>query len=173
MTLPRTVADVLTDHVVFEIECIDRMYLNVYVPGLQFEGGVVGFVQQHLGLLPIASTAPLGKISDSFSAAMRRFARDQQVPWIDFVKGQRKDDLMHAHLAGFDREEGCCSSGVRRRRPGCSEPRSAATPPWGYRGTGRDHPRVGRPGPGHRCGSPHRSDGQSPCIPPSCPVPPI
>ena len=32
MTLPRTVADVLTDHVVFEIESIDRMYLNVYVP---------------------------------------------------------------------------------------------------------------------------------------------
>jgi len=28
MTLPRTVADVLTDHVVFEVECIDRMYLN-------------------------------------------------------------------------------------------------------------------------------------------------
>jgi hypothetical protein len=24
MTLPRTVADVLTDHLVFEIECIDR-----------------------------------------------------------------------------------------------------------------------------------------------------
>src|SRR6266571_6695130 len=30
MTLPRTVADVLTDHVTFEVECIDRMYLNVW-----------------------------------------------------------------------------------------------------------------------------------------------
>jgi len=29
MTLPRSVADVLSDHVVFEVECIDRMYLNV------------------------------------------------------------------------------------------------------------------------------------------------
>ena len=29
MTLPRTVADVLSEHVVFEVECIDRMYLNV------------------------------------------------------------------------------------------------------------------------------------------------
>ena len=37
MTLPRTVADVLSDHVVFEVECIDRMYLNVYVPTLQTE----------------------------------------------------------------------------------------------------------------------------------------
>ena len=42
MTLPRTVADVLTDHVVFEIECIDRMYCNVYVPQLQHAGGLVG-----------------------------------------------------------------------------------------------------------------------------------
>lgn len=27
MTLARCLADVLTDHVVFEVECIDRMYL--------------------------------------------------------------------------------------------------------------------------------------------------
>jgi hypothetical protein len=32
MTLPRSAADVLADHVTFEVECIDRMYLNVYVP---------------------------------------------------------------------------------------------------------------------------------------------
>ena len=35
MTVARTVSDVLTDHGVFEIECIDRMDLTVYVPGLQ------------------------------------------------------------------------------------------------------------------------------------------
>ncbi len=29
MTLPRSVAEVLSEHVVFEVECIDRMYLNV------------------------------------------------------------------------------------------------------------------------------------------------
>ena len=39
MTLPRTVADVLSDHVVFEIESIDRLYLNVYQPRLQYGGG--------------------------------------------------------------------------------------------------------------------------------------
>jgi hypothetical protein len=105
MTLPRTVADVLADHVVFEVECIDRMYCNVYVPQLQHAGGLLGYIQRQLGL-PIASTAPLGKITDAFSMAMRRFARDQQVPWVDFVKGQRKDDVMHEHLAGFSGEEG-------------------------------------------------------------------
>jgi hypothetical protein len=91
--------------VVFEVECIDRMYCNVYVPKLQFAAGLLGYVQRQLGL-PIASTAPLGKITDVFSIAMRRFARDQRVPWVDFVKGQRKDEVMHQHLAGFDRDQG-------------------------------------------------------------------
>ena len=100
MTLPRTVSDVVAEHVTFQLECIDRMYLNVYVPQLQYPAGIVGYVHRQLGL-PIASTAPLGKITDAFSAAMHRFAAEQQVPWVDFVKGQRKDDVMHAHLAAF------------------------------------------------------------------------
>src|SRR4051794_28635731 len=105
MTVARTVADVLTDHVVFEVECIDRMYLNVYVPGLQYPAGLVAYVHHQLDL-PIASTAPLAKISEAFGAAMRRFAREQRVPWVDFAKGERKDEVMHAHLAEFTAEEG-------------------------------------------------------------------
>ena len=48
---------------VFEIASIDRMYCNVFIPGLQYAAGLVGYVHQQLGL-PIASTAPLAKISD-------------------------------------------------------------------------------------------------------------
>src|SRR4051812_8345417 len=117
MTVARSVADVLADHVVFEVECIDRMYLNVYVPGLQYEAGLVAYVHQQLGL-PIASTAPLAKVSDGFSAAIRRFAHDQGVPWVDFVKGQRKDDVMHAHLAAFDRDEGVLFIGRAQEKTG-------------------------------------------------------
>ncbi len=140
MTLPRTVADVLTDHVVFEVECIDRMYLNVYVPGLQYEAGLVAFVHQQLGL-PIASTAPLGKISDGFSDAMRRFARDQRVPWVDFAKGQRKDDVMHEYLAGFTAEEGVLFIGRAQEKTGVfrTEKRrnaEGAAYPWIVRSTG-------------------------------------
>src|SRR5271169_618032 len=100
MTLPRTVADVLSEHVVFEVECIDRMYLNVYVPQLQHAGGLLGYVQRQLGL-QIASTAPLARITDRFTASVRRFAGRKQVPWVDFARGQRKDDVMHEHLAAF------------------------------------------------------------------------
>jgi hypothetical protein len=70
MTLPRTVADVLSRHVAFEIECIDRMYLNVYVPGLQSVAGAVWFCRTHLGQ-PYASTALLEPISRRFLAAIR------------------------------------------------------------------------------------------------------
>ena len=100
MTLPRTVAEVLSDHVAFEVECIDRMYLNVYVPQLQHAGGLLGYVQRQLGL-PIASTAPLARITDRFAAAVHRFAEREQIAWVDFARGQRKDDVMHEHLAAF------------------------------------------------------------------------
>ena len=101
MTLPRSVSEVIAEHVTFEVECIDRMYLNVYVPGLQYAAGLVGYVHRQLGL-PIASTAPLAKITDRFAAAVHRFAREQQVPWVDFVKVQREDDVMHEQLAAFE-----------------------------------------------------------------------
>jgi hypothetical protein len=101
MNVARSVADVLDDHVTFEIECIDRMYCNVYQPRLQYAGGLVGYVQRQLGL-PIASTAPLGAITDRFVTEVHRFAKQQQIPWVDFVKGQRKDDVMHDQLAVFE-----------------------------------------------------------------------
>jgi hypothetical protein len=49
MTLPRSVGDVLAEHVTLEVECIDRMYLNVYLPRLQFVEGVVSFLRGHRG----------------------------------------------------------------------------------------------------------------------------
>jgi hypothetical protein len=101
MTLPRSVAEVLSDHVLFEVECIDRMYLNVYVPNLQYARGVVGYVHRQLGL-PVASTAPLAKITDRFAAEMHAFAARERIAWVDFARGQRKDDVMHEYLAVFE-----------------------------------------------------------------------
>ena len=37
---------------------------------------------------------------------MHCFADDNRVPWVDFVKGQHKDDVMHEHLARFTGTEG-------------------------------------------------------------------
>jgi hypothetical protein len=105
MTLPRSAGDVLTEHVVFEVESIDRMYLNVYVPELQRVGQVVGFLTRHRGF-EIASTALVAPMSKDFVAGIDRYAADHDLPLIDFVKGQRKDDVMHEHLARSDGSEG-------------------------------------------------------------------
>ena len=106
MTVARTVADVLAEHTVFEVECIDRMYVNVYQPRLQYARGLVGYVHSRLGL-PIASTAPPGKISDRFIRAVHRFAVTEGIEWVDFAKGQRKDDVMQERLKeGFTASEG-------------------------------------------------------------------
>ena len=105
MNVARSVAEVLAEHVTFEVECIDRMYCNVYVPQLQHVGGLVGYVQQHLGL-PIASTAPLAGITDRYLRQVHRFAKANNIPWVDFAKGQRKDDVMHEQLASFSASEG-------------------------------------------------------------------
>ena len=101
MTLPRSVSDVLTDHVQFEIECVDRMYLNVFVPELQRTGQVVGFLMRHRGA-PIASTALVAPMSKAVRRRHRTVcARPSDVPVVHFAKGQRKDDVMHEHLATF------------------------------------------------------------------------
>jgi hypothetical protein len=105
MTVARTVADVLTEHVTFQVECIDRMFLNVYQPKLQYPAGFVDYVHRRLGL-PIASTAPLARITDRFVAAVHRFAADEHVEWVDFRKGQRKDEVMADKLKNFTAREG-------------------------------------------------------------------
>ncbi|MFD1527823.1 hypothetical protein, partial [Pseudonocardia aurantiaca] len=56
-----TVNDVLDGQVALDLECLDRVYLNAYVPNLQVGGQVVSFLTRHLGY-PIPSPAILDKI---------------------------------------------------------------------------------------------------------------
>jgi len=42
MKIPKTAADVLDDHVVFEVECIDRVYLNLYQAENDMPPGLTG-----------------------------------------------------------------------------------------------------------------------------------
>jgi hypothetical protein len=100
MTLPRSAADVLARHVVFELECIDRVYCNLYVPKLQRDLGVVGFIREHLGR-PVASTAVLAERTEAFYAEVRSFAARNGIPLVEFKPGQRKDDVMRERLARF------------------------------------------------------------------------
>jgi len=70
-----TVNDLLDGHVGLDLECLDRVYLNGYVPGLQVSGQVVNFLTHHLGY-PIASPAVFEKIGKRFRAGVDRFRRE-------------------------------------------------------------------------------------------------
>src|SRR5436190_7447108 len=92
-----TVNDVLDGHVVLDIECLDRVYLNAYVPILQSSGQVVAFMTQHLGM-PIPSPALMEKISTRFRRAVESFAEANGIPWVRFEKDARKADVMAPYL---------------------------------------------------------------------------
>src|SRR5580692_5359115 len=105
MTLPRTVAAVISQHVTLEVECIDRMYLNVYQPRLQSPAQVAAFFRFHRGHL-FASSTVMNPISKAFIDAVDKFAQAKEIPLLTFAKGQRKDDVAHEHLARFRGREG-------------------------------------------------------------------
>ena len=93
-----TVNDVLDGHVRLDVECLDRIYLNGYVPNLQVGGQVVSFMTAHLGN-PIPSPAIMEKIGTAFRTAVDRFAIDNKIPVVRFSKNDRKVEVMRPYLA--------------------------------------------------------------------------
>ena len=105
MSIARSVSEVIKDHVTFELECIDRMYLNLYVPMLQTEGGVAHYFRHHRGY-NFASSALMAPMTRDFVASIEAYAEHEGIEIVDFKKGQRKEDLAKEYLAGFEGEEG-------------------------------------------------------------------
>jgi hypothetical protein len=110
-----SVAEILAQHVTLELECVDRMYLNVYVPRLQSPGQIVKFFRDHRGR-PFASSALMAPMSHAFVEALLAFARAEGVPLVRFRKGEVKEDVAAQHLARFTREEGLLFLGVAQEK---------------------------------------------------------
>jgi len=53
MNMPHSVAQLQVENVTFELESIDRMYLNCYVPQLTTAGGVAAYCHQFAGAFHI------------------------------------------------------------------------------------------------------------------------
>jgi len=104
MTVARSAGDVLSDHTVFEVECIDRMYLNVWVPRLAYGAGVQGFFVGHRGH-HYASTALMDPMTKAFVADIHGFVAARGLELVSFGK-ERKDDVAGEFLAGFTGAEG-------------------------------------------------------------------
>jgi len=97
MTLPRSAADVLADHVLFEIEAIDRMYLNLYQPRLQHGAGIAAFFVGHRGHR-FASSVLMAPMTRAFVADIGHFVAARGLDLVRFAPGQRKDLVTAGYL---------------------------------------------------------------------------
>ncbi len=105
--------EVLDGHVGLDIQCLDRIYLNAYVPKLQMGGQVVTFMRDHLGN-NIPSPAVLQKIGTAFRRSVNSFAEANHIPLIHFAKGDRKIEVMHRYLLAQEKtgQSGVVAVGV-------------------------------------------------------------
>ncbi len=97
-----TVSEVLEGHVALEVECVDRLYLNAYVPGLQVGGQVVRFLTGHRGH-PIPSPALFAPIRNRFRREVRAFAAAQGIPILQLRRPDRSrwDDRKLDHVRPY------------------------------------------------------------------------
>ncbi|MGH3236671.1 MAG: hypothetical protein ACRDOH_26135, partial [Streptosporangiaceae bacterium] len=79
-----------------DIEAFNWICLNGRVPALQTSGQVAGWLGWRG--FPIASPPALGKISQGFRAAVRRYADSSDIPRVVFRKGDRKLDVIRPRL---------------------------------------------------------------------------
>jgi hypothetical protein len=140
MNLPQTVSGILRQHVTLEVESIDRMYLNVYVPSLQYEGGVAMFFRGHRKQI-FASSALMAPMTRAFLSAIDTFVEKESIPIFTFAKGQRKDDVAAEYLSRFQGEEGILFVGKAQEKAPVfrtekrRNPQTGKTYPWLARST--------------------------------------
>jgi hypothetical protein len=102
VTSVTNINEVLDGHVGLDLDCVDRLYLNAYVPNLQVGGQVVTFLTQHLGF-PIPSGALLEKIGNRFRRDVKAFAASHGIPILQLKKPDRTrwDDRKLDHVRPY------------------------------------------------------------------------
>jgi hypothetical protein len=94
--------EVLDGHVSLEVDCVDRLYLNAYVPKLQVAGQVVMFLTDHLGF-PVPSASLMEKIGNRFRREVKAFAAERHIPVLALKKPDRSrwDDRKLDHVRPY------------------------------------------------------------------------
>ena len=80
-----------------DIECLDQIYLNAYVPILQTSSQVVAFLSGHLGF-QFPSTVLFRQLGERFRREVASFADAHDIPWVRFGKDEAKLAVMAVHL---------------------------------------------------------------------------
>jgi hypothetical protein len=110
-----SLTSIMDDHVSLSVTCLDRLYLNGYVPTLQAPGQLVRFCREHLGK-PIASPALFGPLHDRFVQSVHTFAVEHDVPLIHFPRGQRKDTIAARYRAHSKVDDGVVFIGIAQEK---------------------------------------------------------
>jgi hypothetical protein len=140
MSLPRSVADVIGKHVTLELECLDRLYLNVYQPKLQLERHVFQFLRGQRGAGALSSRC-FAAMTQNFVKSIEAFAEQHHIPLVAFEKKQRKDTLAAQYRARFTDNEGILFIGKAQekartfRTEGRTNSKTGQTYPWLVRTT--------------------------------------
>jgi hypothetical protein len=86
-----TVARLLAEHVSFRCTSVDRVGIRGYIPGLQYEGGVVKFLLDRGNHIP--SPAALNRNHQRLVAELDALVATSGVPVVRFKKGECKEDV--------------------------------------------------------------------------------
>lgn len=86
-----TVARLLDQHVSFRCTSVDRIGIRGYIPGLQYEGGVVKFLLSRGNTIP--SPAVLNRNRDRLVAELDALVAASAVPAVRFKGRESKEDL--------------------------------------------------------------------------------
>ena len=106
---------IIKDHVTLSVRCLDRIYLQGYMPKLQTSGGLCYFLHDHLGYA-IPSPALFRPIHDRFITAVDTFAATHEIPKVAFESGQDKDALVAHYRARFTAGEGVVVVGTAQEK---------------------------------------------------------
>lgn len=90
-----TVARLLDEHVSFRCTSVDRIGVRGYIPGLQYEGGLVKFLLNRGGSIP--SPALLNRNRERMLGELEALEEDTTVPVLRFKAGESKEDIARPH----------------------------------------------------------------------------
>lgn len=134
-------AMLLRDHVTLTCRCVDRIFLQAYVPRLQSVGMVCQFLRWQRGY-PIPSSAAFGKIGEAFAAQVHKFARQNGIPVRHFAKGEKKEEVARPYI-----QAAAAGGASAVALIGIAQEKASVWRSWpakGQRGTAHPHMEWGR-----------------------------
>ena len=98
-------ATLLRERTTLACRCIDRIFLQAYVPKLQSVGQVCNFLHHQKGF-PIPSSAAFDRIGEAYVKDIHRYAEAQGVPVVHFERSDKKEEIARPLIEAAAREGG-------------------------------------------------------------------